>query len=87
MKNVEARLMPGEAFSRLHKLTDSELRVLLALDHGLGAKEWAALLAIGEPTVRTHLQHIFAKTGTTRQANLLSLLHSSVPPVRADFNS
>jgi DNA-binding CsgD family transcriptional regulator len=84
---VEARLMPGEAFARLYKLTGGELRVLLALDQGLGAKESADLLGIGEPTVRTHLQRIFAKTGTARQANLLRLLHSSTPPIRACLNS
>lgn len=80
---VQAPLMPGEAFARLHRLTGSELRVLLALAQGLGGKEAADMLGISEPTVRTHLQHIFSKTGTSRQANLLQLLHNSTPPIRA----
>ncbi len=79
---AQAPLMPGEAFARLHRLTGGELRVLLALAQGLGGKEAADMLGISEPTVRTHLQRIFAKTGTDRQAELLQLLHNSTPPTR-----
>jgi len=46
----------------------------------LGAKEAADMLGIGEPTVRTHLQRMFSKTGTARQAELLQRLQSSAPP-------
>ncbi len=81
---VQISLMPGEAFARLHGLTGGELRVLLALSQGLGGTESAEMLGISEPTVRTHLQRIFSKTGTTRQSDLLSLLHRSTPPVRVD---
>jgi DNA-binding CsgD family transcriptional regulator/PAS domain-containing protein len=80
---VQVPLMPGEAFARLYKLTGGELRVLLALAQGLGAKEAADMLGISEPTVRTHLQHIFAKTDTLRQADLLRLLQNSTPQIRA----
>jgi len=80
---LEAPLMPGEAFARLHKLTGAELRVLMALAQGLGAREAADILGISEPTVRTHLQHMFAKTRTLRQADLLRLLQTSAPAVRA----
>ena len=80
---VQAPLMPGEAFARLYKLTGGELRVLLALAQGLGAKEAADMLGISEPTVRTHLQRIFSKTDTSRQADLLRLLQNSTPPIRA----
>jgi len=80
---VQVPLMPGEAFARLYGLTGGELRVLLALSQGLGGMESAEMLGISEATVRTHLQRIFSKTGTTRQADLVSLLHRSSPPVRA----
>ena len=79
---VDAPLMPGEAFARLYKLTGGELRVLLALAQGLGAKEAADILGITEPTVRTHLQRMFSKTETPRQADLLRLLQNSTPPIR-----
>jgi DNA-binding CsgD family transcriptional regulator/PAS domain-containing protein len=81
--SAEAPLMPGEAFARLYKLTGGELRVLQALAQGLGGKEAADMLGISEPTVRTHLQHIFSKTGTLRQSELLRLLQNATPPVRA----
>jgi len=80
---VHAPLMPGEAFARLYKLTGGELRVLLALAQGLGATEAADMLGISEATVRSHLQRIFSKTDTPRQADLLRLLHNATPPVRA----
>jgi DNA-binding CsgD family transcriptional regulator/PAS domain-containing protein len=79
---VQAPLMPGEAFARLYNLTGGELRVVLALAQGLGAKEAADMLGISEPTVRTHLKHMFSKTDTNRQADLVRLLQSSAPPVR-----
>jgi DNA-binding CsgD family transcriptional regulator/PAS domain-containing protein len=79
---IQTPLMPGEAFARLYKLTGGELRVLLALAQGLGAKEAAEMLGISEPTVRTHLQRIFSKTETARQADLVRLLQNSTPPIR-----
>jgi len=79
---VQTPLMPGEAFARLHRLTGGELRVLLALAQGLSGLEAAAMLGISEPTVRTHLQRIFSKTGTSGQANLLGLFRNSTPPIR-----
>jgi DNA-binding CsgD family transcriptional regulator len=78
---VQTPLMPGEAFARLYGLTGGELRVVLTLAQGLGAKEAADMLGISEPTVRTHLKHIFSKTDTNRQADLVRLLQNSAPPI------
>src|SRR5262249_43941739 len=77
-----APLYPAEAFANLYGLTKAELRVLLAMAPGLAVKEAAAMLGIREVTARTHLQHIFAKTGTPKQTELLYLLRNSTPPVR-----
>jgi DNA-binding CsgD family transcriptional regulator/PAS domain-containing protein len=74
---------PGEAFAKLYGMTGSELRVLLAMAPGLGVKEAAELLGIGETTAKTHLQHIYAKTGTSKQTELMHLFMSSTPPVKA----
>jgi DNA-binding CsgD family transcriptional regulator/PAS domain-containing protein len=74
---------PGEAFAKLYGLTGSELRVLLAMAPGLGVKEAAEMLGVGETTAKTHLQHIYAKTGTSKQTELLHLFMSSTPPVGA----
>ena len=73
---------PGEAFAKLYSLTGSELRVLLALAPGLSVKEAAEVLGIGETTAKTHLQHIYSKTGTSKQTELLHLFMSSTPPVK-----
>ena len=74
---------PGEAFAELYGLTRSELRVLLAMAPGLSVKEAAEMLAIGENTAKTHLQHIHSKTGTSKQTELMRLFMSSTPPVHA----
>jgi DNA-binding CsgD family transcriptional regulator len=79
----EAPLMPGEAFARIHGLTGAELRVVLALGRGLSGKAAADLLGVSEPTVRTHLQHIFSKTGTSGQTDLLRLVRNSTPAIRS----
>ncbi|KQU91435.1 LuxR family transcriptional regulator [Variovorax sp. Root318D1] len=78
---IQAPPMPGEAFARLHKLTGGELRVLLSLAQGLGGMEVADMLGISEATVRTHLQHMYSKTGTSRQSDLLRVLSNSAPPL------
>ncbi|MBU6483890.1 MAG: LuxR family transcriptional regulator [Betaproteobacteria bacterium] len=82
-KPARVPLVPGEAFAKLYRLTGGELRVLIALAQGLGGKDTADMLGISEPTVRTHLQNIFSKTGTSRQADVLRLLQSATPPAIA----
>jgi DNA-binding CsgD family transcriptional regulator/PAS domain-containing protein len=68
--------LAGEAFAKLYQLTSSELRVLLAMSPGLGVKEAAALLGISETTAKTHVQHIYAKTFTSKQTELMHLFTS-----------
>jgi DNA-binding CsgD family transcriptional regulator/PAS domain-containing protein len=72
---------PGEAFAELYALTGGELRVLLAMAPGLAVKEAAEMLGIGETTAKTHLQRIYAKTGTSKQTELMHLFMNSTPPV------
>jgi len=75
--------LPGEAFAKLYGLTGSELRVLLAMSPGLSVKEAAEILGIGDTTAKTHLQNIYAKTGTSKQTELMHLFLSAAPPVNA----
>jgi DNA-binding CsgD family transcriptional regulator len=72
----------GEAFARLYGLTGAELKVLLALAPGLTAKEAALALGLREPTIKTHLQRIYVKTGMSRQSELVRLLLAHLPPLR-----
>ncbi len=62
-------IMPNRVADRLAKrmlredLSQRELDVLQALVKGRSNKEIAAALGISEPTVKTHLQNLFAKLG------------------------
>jgi DNA-binding CsgD family transcriptional regulator len=61
---------------RLFRLTAAEARVALELFGGSTLGEVATALGISLATSRVHLAHIFRKTGTTRQAQLIRLLMS-----------
>jgi DNA-binding CsgD family transcriptional regulator len=61
---------PLEALADAYKLTPAEMRVLMTIVQIGGVPEVAPVLGISEATVKTHLQRIFDKTGTSRQADL-----------------
>jgi DNA-binding NarL/FixJ family response regulator len=69
-----------ESVAKLHKLTASELRVLQAVVDIGGVPAVAEALGISEATVKTHLQHLFAKTGTRRQIDLVKLVAGAATP-------
>lgn len=73
--------MPGEGFAKLYSLTRSELKIVLAMAPGLGPQEAADILGLSLPTVKTHLQNIFNKTGTGRQADLMQLVMRASAPL------
>jgi DNA-binding CsgD family transcriptional regulator len=72
---------PPEVIAKTFKLTPSELRVLLGIVEVGGAPETAEALGIAEATVKTHLKRLFAKTGTTRQADLVKLVAAYSSPL------
>ncbi|MCW6506777.1 helix-turn-helix transcriptional regulator [Lichenifustis flavocetrariae] len=57
-------------------LTPAEARLAYEMAHGDGLGACARRLGITPNTARTHLKHVFEKTGTRRQAELLRLLLS-----------
>ena len=63
----------GELIARSFALTPAELRVLIAIVEVGGVPETADHLRIAETTVKTHLHRVFAKTGASRQADLVKL--------------
>ncbi len=65
---------PAELVANLYKLTPSEIRVLVAVVEHAGVRQVAKTLGISEETVRSHLRHIFQKTGAKRQVDLVKLL-------------
>ena len=46
-----------------------------------GVSEVAPALGISEATAKSHLQHIFAKTDTSRQADLVKLIAGYMSPL------
>ncbi|MGX5736427.1 helix-turn-helix transcriptional regulator [Bosea thiooxidans] len=71
----EAGLIAG-----LFDLTPAEARLAATIAAGHAPREAAVRLGVTEATARTTLKHILAKTGTRRQADLVSLLKSAALP-------
>jgi DNA-binding CsgD family transcriptional regulator len=71
---------PVEALAGTYKLTPAEMRVLMMIVQIGGVPEVAPVLSVSETTVKTHLQHIFGKTGTSRQADLVKLVIGFISP-------
>jgi DNA-binding CsgD family transcriptional regulator len=67
-------------FAPLFGLTPAETRVLAALISGEGLTSAIKRLEMTEPTARTHLRHILAKTDTRRQAELMRLFFEVTIP-------
>ncbi|APE35948.1 LuxR family transcriptional regulator [Nocardia mangyaensis] len=61
----------------VYGLTEAETTVAMAVLRGDGLPAVADQLSVSVYTARTHLQHIFAKTHTHRQAELVRLLLTS----------
>ncbi|MBL8556733.1 MAG: helix-turn-helix transcriptional regulator [Phenylobacterium sp.] len=74
----EPNVAPTEAFVRRYGLTPSETRVLLAMLDGQTPRGIAEATGVSLPTIRTHLSHLYAKTDTARQADLVGLFARSV---------
>jgi DNA-binding CsgD family transcriptional regulator len=70
---LNARPFAG-SIAETYRLTPTELRILLAIVEVGGVPEVAEAVGIAESTVKTHLGHLFEKTGTSRQADLVKLV-------------
>lgn len=62
----------------LFQLTRTETEVAMQMMDGLTLDETAEALGVSRNTVRAHLRGVFAKTGVTRQAELVKTLLNSV---------
>jgi DNA-binding CsgD family transcriptional regulator len=72
---------PLETMGRRYKLTPTELRVLGAVLQTGSIDRLANRLGISKATVKTHLNHLFAKTGARRQADLVRLAAGHANPI------
>ncbi len=66
------------ALSRLYGFTSAESRLVNLLLNGSSLQQVARALGVSLNTARTHLKHVFLKTDTNRQTQLLSLFIGSV---------
>jgi DNA-binding CsgD family transcriptional regulator len=71
-----------ESMSKLYGLTPAELRVLAAVSEFGGISAVSDVVGVSEATVKTHLQRVFAKTGTNRQTELIKLVATHAGPLR-----
>jgi DNA-binding CsgD family transcriptional regulator len=79
--SIEAR-SSMESIAKLYRLTPGEMRVLSAVSDVGGVAEVADAIGISKATVKTHLQHLFGKTGTNRQTELVRLVATHASPLR-----
>lgn len=78
IRDPEARTPALLAVRGLFGLTGAEARIASALASGISLEKAAVTLGISLHTARTQLKSAFAKTGTSRQAELVALILRSV---------
>jgi DNA-binding CsgD family transcriptional regulator len=74
---------PVEAIGLLYGLTTAERNVLEHVAASHAPQETADRLGVSVNTIKTHLQKIFAKTNTARQADLVRLVARSTAPLKS----
>jgi DNA-binding CsgD family transcriptional regulator len=72
---------PLETLAETYQLTPGETRVLGSIVESGSVPEAARALRVSETTVKTHLCHVFDKTGTKRQAELVKLVAGFANPL------
>ncbi len=70
-----------EVIGKTYQLTPAELRVLHAIVEEGGIPEVAETLGIASTTVKTHLRHLFDKTGAGGQTDLVKLVAGYSSPL------
>jgi DNA-binding CsgD family transcriptional regulator len=68
-----------DLLSRLYRLTRAEAEIAVRVSRGDGLKPMSEEMSLSLATVKTHLHHVFSKTETHRQAELVRLLLTITP--------
>jgi DNA-binding CsgD family transcriptional regulator len=83
LREPETVLMtPLASAATLYQLTTAEIQVLAQVLQGHALAEIADILGLARSTVKTHLDAIYRKTQTNRQAELVSRIMSLASPLR-----
>ncbi len=80
----QAAVLRSEWFSQDFGLTRAEAVFAVEISKGDGLQATASRLGVSLTTVRTHLAHVFDKTGTRRQAELVRLILQGQPATGDD---
>jgi DNA-binding NarL/FixJ family response regulator len=75
--SIPLKVEAGQDFASNYGLTPRETEVLSFIIQGLTNKEIGEKLFISFTTVRTHVSHIFEKTGVKNRVELVSLINRS----------
>ncbi len=81
---TSASPMPEAVLATLFDLTPAEARVLRTIGSGTTSAGSSETLGISENTLKTHLNRIYAKTGMSRQADLVKLINEISTPLSAN---
>lgn len=73
--------LPHDALNQLYDLTPAEIRIFELICEGQTRAAISDLLGISLSTVKSHLLHVFEKTGCRRQVDLVRLAKSLTFPV------
>ena len=77
----QAGVVRSESLRQAFGLTRAEAGFTREILKGDGLRATASRLGISLTTARTHLAHVFDKTGTRRQAELVRLILQSQPAI------
>lgn len=73
--------LPHDALVQLYDLTPAEIRIVELICEGQTRDTISATLGVSVSTVKSHLIHVFEKTGCRRQVDLVRLAKSLTFPV------
>ena len=80
------RVVSRDILTRLYGLTKTEAKLAQLLVGGATLDSAAQSLEISVNTARTHLKHVFHKTGINRQAELVHRIETGPAALLVDFN-
>jgi DNA-binding CsgD family transcriptional regulator len=68
--------------TQAYNFTKAEAKVFDLVADGVSVSQAAHLLGVKKSTIRTHLLHVFSKTGTHRQADIVRLFNDLSSPLK-----